>query len=90
MFPERVKPRPSADQQQTVGTALALGASHLDVGQRPDEGHVVLADPEGNEFCAIGPGSMFLAGCGFLGELACEGTRRACLWTTASPGAPWC
>jgi hypothetical protein len=34
-----------------VATALALGAGHLDVGQRPEEEHIVLADPEGNEFC---------------------------------------
>jgi hypothetical protein len=35
----------------------------------------VLADPEGNEFCVIEPGNSFLDGCGFLGELACDGTR---------------
>src|SRR4051812_14743073 len=40
-----------ADQQYTVDRALRLGARHLDVGQRPEEGHVVLADPGGNEFC---------------------------------------
>ena len=39
------------DQQQTVAGALGLGARHIDIGQRPEEGHVVLADPEGNEFC---------------------------------------
>ena len=39
------------EQAATVRRALELGASHLDVGQRGDEGHVVLADPEGNEFC---------------------------------------
>ena len=55
------------DQQSTVDRALGLGARHLDVGQRPEEGHVVLADPEGNEFCVIEPGNNFLAGCGFLG-----------------------
>ncbi|MEV6344792.1 VOC family protein [Actinoplanes sp. NPDC051851] len=43
-----------ADQQQTVATALRLGGRHLDVGQRPEEGHVVLADPEGNEFVVRG------------------------------------
>ena len=42
-----------AHQQETVATALARGASHLDVGQAPDEEHIVLADPEGNEFCVI-------------------------------------
>ena len=36
----------------------------------------MLADPEGNEFCVIEPGNSFLAGCGFLGELACDGTRE--------------
>ena len=64
------------DQQHTVTSALELGADHIDVGQLPDEGHVVLADPEGNEFCVIEPGSSFLDGCGFLGELACDGTRE--------------
>lgn len=37
---------------------------------------MVLADPEGNEFCVIEPGNAFLDGCGFLGELACDGTRE--------------
>src|SRR3954470_14081167 len=63
------------DQQRTVERALGLGARHLDVGQRPEEEHVVLADPEGNEFCVIEPGNAYLAGCGLLGELTCDGTR---------------
>ena len=64
------------DQQATVDRALALGGRHLDVGQLPDEDHVVLADPEGNELCVIEAGNSFLAGCGFLGELACDGSRE--------------
>jgi predicted enzyme related to lactoylglutathione lyase len=64
------------DQQQTVARALGLGARHIDVGQRPEEGHVVLADPEGNEFCVIEPGNTFLADCGFLGALACDGSQE--------------
>jgi len=40
----------SAAQDATVTDPLALGAIHLDVGQLPDEDHVVLADPDGNEF----------------------------------------
>jgi catechol 2,3-dioxygenase-like lactoylglutathione lyase family enzyme len=77
-----------ADQQHTVATALELGASHLDVGQRPEEGHVVLADPEGNEFCVIEPGNAYLAGCGFLGELACDGTREVGLFWSQALGWP--
>jgi len=41
------------DQQETVARSLELGAEHIDVGQLPEEGHVVLADPEGNEFCVL-------------------------------------
>jgi catechol 2,3-dioxygenase-like lactoylglutathione lyase family enzyme len=66
-----------ADQRRTVARSLGLGARHIDVGQRPEEGHVVLADPEGNEFCVIEPGNKFLAGCGFFAELACDGSRQA-------------
>ena len=40
----------AAEQDSTVARALVLGASHIDAGQLPEEGHVVLADPEGNEF----------------------------------------
>jgi hypothetical protein len=64
------------DQQQTVARALGLGAQHIDVGQLPEEGHVVLADLEGNEFCVIEPGNNFLADCGFIGALACDGSQE--------------
>jgi predicted enzyme related to lactoylglutathione lyase len=77
-----------ADQQDTVAAALELGARHVDVGQLPEEGHVVLADPEDNEFCVIPPGSSFLAGCGFLGELACDGTRQVGLFWAEAFGWP--
>jgi predicted enzyme related to lactoylglutathione lyase len=65
-----------ADQQQTVARALRAGAQHIDVGQRPEEGHIVLADPEGNEFCVIEPGNNFLAGCGFIGAVAGNGSQQ--------------
>jgi Glyoxalase-like domain len=32
---------------------LALGATRIDVGQGPDVTWVVLADPDGNEFCLL-------------------------------------
>jgi hypothetical protein len=77
-----------ADQQHTVAKALELGAGHLDVGQRPEEGHVVLADPEGYAFDVIEPGNKFLAGCGFLGELACDGSREVGLFWSEALGWP--
>jgi predicted enzyme related to lactoylglutathione lyase len=76
------------EQQQTVAKSVRLGARHIDVGQRQEEGHVVLEDPEGNEYCIIEPGNRFLAGCGFLGELACEGSRDAGYFWSAALGWP--
>jgi len=63
------------DQQRTVETTLRLGGRHLDVGQAPDAGFVVLADPGDNELCVIEPHNSFLAGTGRLGEVTCDGTR---------------
>jgi len=40
-------------QEAEVERLLAMGARRADVGQG-DESWVVLADPEGNEFCVLG------------------------------------
>ncbi len=68
------------DQQRTVDRAVNLGARHVDVGQLPEDGHVVLADPGGNLFCVIEPQNDFLAGTGLLGEVTCEGSRTVGLF----------
>jgi hypothetical protein len=67
-------------QRRTVEMALRLGGRHIDVGQRPDETHVVLADPGGNELCVIEPGNNYLAGTGYLGEVTCHGSREVGLF----------
>jgi len=41
------------DQDEEVSRLLDLGARHADVGQTGDESWIVLADPEGNEFCVL-------------------------------------
>ncbi|MDP9239717.1 MAG: VOC family protein [Actinomycetota bacterium] len=41
------------DQAAEVDRLLGLGATRADVGQGEDVGWVVLADPEGNEFCVL-------------------------------------
>ena len=41
------------DRDTIVERLLAAGASRADVGQSGDESWVVLADPEGNEFCVL-------------------------------------
>jgi catechol 2,3-dioxygenase-like lactoylglutathione lyase family enzyme len=76
------------DQQQTVARSLGLGARHIDIGQRPEDGQVVLADPEGNEFCVIEPGNRFLADCGFIGALACDGSQEVGYFWSEALGWP--
>ncbi len=76
------------DQQESVARLVELGARHIDIGQRPDEGHVVLADPEGNELCIIEPHNKFLAGCGRLGSITCDGTREVGYFWSAALGWP--
>ncbi|WP_407547617.1 VOC family protein [Streptomyces sp. Pv4-95] len=41
------------DQDAEVARLVALGAQRVDIGQG-DQSWVVLADPEGNEFCLLG------------------------------------
>ena len=75
-------------QQLTVARSLELGAQHIDVGQRPEDGQVVLADPEGNEFCVIEPGNNFLADCGFLGAVNCDGSQQVGYFWSEALGWP--
>jgi len=48
-----VVPR-GCDQPEEVERLLGLGATRVDIGQGDDVPWVVLADPEGNEFCVLG------------------------------------
>lgn len=41
------------DQAAEVSRLIELGARHVSVGQTPDVSWIVLADPDGNEFCVL-------------------------------------
>lgn len=72
------------DQEATVARCLRLGATHKDIGQTPDEPHVVLADPEGNAFCVLGPGNNFVTYASRMGCLTCNGSREVgVFWSQA-------
>jgi predicted enzyme related to lactoylglutathione lyase len=43
------------DQTAEVERLEALGATRTSIGQTGEESWVVLADPEGNEFCVLSP-----------------------------------
>jgi len=76
------------DQHETVRSLIELGARHIDIGQGPDETHVVLADPEGNEFCVIEPTNRFLGECGRLGAINCDGTQAVGYFWSQALGWP--
>jgi len=76
------------DQLETVALLLELGGRQVDVGQGEDDAHVVLADPEGNELCIIEPENAFLASCGRLGSITCDGPREVGLFWSEALGWP--
>ncbi len=49
VHPDLVAGDPAAEAERLI----ALGARHADVGQKGNEPYIVLADPEGNEFCVL-------------------------------------
>jgi hypothetical protein len=76
--------RSADDQHATVARLIGLGASEIDIGQGPDSPHVVLADPEGNEFCVLEPGNSFVTYASRVGSLTCDGSRAVgCFWSQA-------
>ncbi|MFE9323301.1 VOC family protein [Nocardia sp. NPDC052278] len=72
-------------QRAQVDRALALGARHVDIGQGTVP-WVVLADPEGNEFCVLEPREEYVD----TGAVAAividthDPARLAEFWSTAS------
>ena len=75
-------------QAAMVQRVLDLGGRHLDIGQGPDVLHVVMADPEGNEFCVGEAGNSFTAGCGTIGCLSSDGSRAVGYFWSAALGWP--
>jgi predicted enzyme related to lactoylglutathione lyase len=76
------------EQSATVAELIAMGARHIDIDQDPHGPHVVLADPEGNELCIIEPTNTFLADCGRLGAVNCDGSKETGYFWSATLGWP--
>jgi predicted enzyme related to lactoylglutathione lyase len=77
--------RSVGDQTQIVQRLLSQGAKHIDIGQG-DVPWVVLADPEGNEFCVSPPNDQF-ASAGSIGAIAFDAGdpfRMGEFWSAAA------
>jgi len=76
------------DQRDTIAACERLGARLLGNGHVPQNSYAVMADVVGDEFCVIEDGNSYLAGCGPLGEVTCEGTRSVGLFWSRALGWP--
>ena len=76
------------DQERSAARLIELGGRPIDVGQDPEDEQIVLSDPEGNELCLIEPTNRFLADCGRLGSITCDGTREVGYFWSAALGWP--
>ncbi|RSM78342.1 hypothetical protein DL991_17295 [Amycolatopsis sp. WAC 01375] len=81
--------RSPGHQAELVDRALSLGARHIDIGQGPPAEKrvpwVVLADPEGNEFCVLEPREQY-EGSGAIASVvtdALDPERLARFWAAA-------
>jgi predicted enzyme related to lactoylglutathione lyase len=74
------------DRDRIVERLNGIGARHIDIGQSPTADHVVLADPEGNEFCVC-PQTQHLVGDFPIFAIAYDALDGASLgrfWSAAS------
>jgi predicted enzyme related to lactoylglutathione lyase len=51
----------SDDREDEIARIIGLGARRVDIGQTGAESWVVLADPEGNEFCVVRPKTTLIS-----------------------------
>ena len=75
-------------QKDWIAACVALGGRLLGNGHIPENSYAVMADVAGDEFCVIEDGNSYLAGCGPLGEVTCEGTRSVGLFWSRALGWP--
>ncbi len=75
-------------QQQTVTRSLGLGARHIDIGQRPEEGHVVLVDPEGMSSASSSRATTSSPTADSSERFACDGSQDAGYFWSEALGWP--
>jgi predicted enzyme related to lactoylglutathione lyase len=76
------------EQAAIVARAIELGARRVDIGQGPDVAYIVMADPDGNEFCVLEPRS-YLAGTGAIGAIVQDCADPAALQPFWSAATGW-
>ncbi len=76
------------DRDAEVARLQGLGATRVNVGQPDDVSWVVMADPEGNEFCVLGrPKQPSALKIGFLNIDAHDVPKLVSFWEQALPGS---
>ncbi|MGN7799648.1 VOC family protein [Leifsonia sp. 22587] len=71
-------------QSESIAACVEHGARLRGNGHVPAGSYAAMADVVGDEFCVIEDDNAYLAGCGPLGEVTCEGTQATGLfWSRA-------
>ncbi|WP_431279416.1 VOC family protein [Leifsonia poae] len=80
--------RANRNQRDTIAACVESGGRLRGNGHVPENSYAAMADPVGDEFCVIEDENGYLAGCGPLGEVTCDGTKAAGLFWGAALGWP--
>jgi hypothetical protein len=75
-------------QAQSIAACVEHGGWLRGNGHIPPGGYAAMADVAGDEFCIIADEDAYLAGCGPLGEVTCEGTRATGMFWSHALGWP--
>ncbi|WP_285115574.1 VOC family protein [Leifsonia sp. fls2-241-R2A-40a] len=75
-------------QAEAIAAAVEHGGRLRGNGHVPTGSYAAMADPVGDEFCVIEDENTYLAGCGPLGEVTCEGTQATGIFWSRALGWP--
>lgn len=80
--------RADRDQRECIAACVEHGARLRGNGHVPRGSYAAMADVAGDEFCVIEDENSYLAGCGPLGEVTCEGTQATGIFWSRALGWP--
>ncbi len=75
-------------QSDTIAACLQHGGHLKGSGRVPPGSYAVMADVADDEFCVIADDNSYLAGCGPLGEVTCDGSRAVGIFWSEVLGWP--
>jgi truncated hemoglobin YjbI len=76
------------NQREAIAVCIEHGGRLRGNGHVPENSYAAMADTVGDDFCVIADENAYLAGCGPLGEVTCDGTKTVGLFWSRALGWP--